>query len=61
MTLCPQLRMQFKIHLVTIKLLKYFQLIRFCEQIVSCFCIIYICPIIILGKGVVEDSVKIIL
>lgn len=49
----------FKIHLVTIKLLKYFQLIRFCEQIVS-FCIIYICPFIILGEGVVEDSDKII-
>lgn len=44
----------FKIHLVTIK---YFQLIRFC---ISCFCIIYICPFIILGEGVVEDSVKII-
>lgn len=59
-TMSPTPNALFKIHLVMIRLVKYFQLIRFCEQIISCFCIIYICPFIILGEGVVEDSVKII-
>lgn len=39
-----------KIHLVMIKFLKYSQLIRFCELIIS-HRIIYICAFIILGGG----------